>query len=66
MTDARVTNRLLLAILGLLLLQTYLSLERTVSADTLRLDSCITERLDETPQQYVHVITHAPQPKQNN
>lgn len=60
MSDSRLTNRLLLAILAVLLVQTYLLVERSVQADTLRLDYCITERLDQTPQQYVHVISHSP------
>ena len=66
MNDARTTNRLLVAILALLLLQTYLVFERSAEADTLRLDYCITEKLDEKPQQYVHVITHAPQGKKSD
>ena len=65
MNEMRTTNRLLLALLGLSLLQTYLAIERSVWADTLRLDFCITEKLDETPQQYLHVITHSPQPKKD-
>ena len=60
MSDSKTTHRLLLAILVVLLAQTYLLIERAAQADTLRLDYAITEKLDETPQQYLHVITHAP------
>ena len=58
MNDLRVTNWLLAGILGALLCQILLQQERPVSADTLRLDFCITEKMTETPQQYLHVVPH--------
>ncbi len=60
MATRRVTNWLLAGILVMLGMQVWLQLERPAQADTLRLDSCITERMQETPQQYLHVVAHAP------
>ena len=57
--DLRWTNRLLLAVLVALGVQIWLQLERNAEAETLRLDYCITERINESPQQYLHVVPHA-------
>ena len=60
MNDPKLTNRLLAGILAVLLLQVWMLTEKTVEADTLRLDYCITEKMDQTPEQFLHVISHAP------
>ena len=60
MNDSKLTNKLLGCLLVVSLAQLWLLMERSVEADTLRLDSCITQRMDETPEQYLHVIAHAP------
>ena len=54
------TNWLLAAILGVLLLRLLSALRMpTATAETFRLDNCITRSLDEVPGCYVHVITHS-------
>ena len=58
MNDPRLTNWLLMGILVLLVFQICARMERPVEAETLRLDDCITERANETPRQYLHVVTH--------
>ena len=60
MEDLRSTNRLLAAIFVLMLAQTWMLVERSVEADTLRLDYCITQKMEDTPEQYLHVIAHPP------
>lgn len=59
MNELRVTNWLLAGIFFVMVCQLWLKLEREARADTLRLDSCITEQLNQTPQQYLHVVSHA-------
>ena len=61
MNDRRVTNWLLAGILGVLVFQMWVKLEPSALADSLRLDWCITEKMSETPQQYLHVVPHAPE-----
>ena len=58
MGEPRVTNWLLAGILAVLIVHVFISLDRPVQADALRLDACITERINEAPQQYVHVVAH--------
>lgn len=60
MRQQQVTNWLLAGILLVLGLQVWLQLDGVVQAETFRLDSCITQRIAETPQQYLHVVTHGP------
>ena len=59
MNDPRLTNWLLMGILVVLIFQIWTGMERTVEAETFRLDDCITERIGETPRQYLHVVIHS-------
>jgi len=59
MNDRQVTNWLLAGILLVLVLQFLGKLDSSVEAETLRLDYCITEKISETPQQYLHVVEHS-------
>ena len=63
MNSQQTTNWLLAGILGVLILQIWTQWERPAQAETLRLDSCITERISEVPQQYLHVVAHLPNPQ---
>lgn len=66
MNNATTTNRLLLILVALQLLQTYLLFEKEAQAETLRLDYCITKTLTEEPEQFLHVVAHpAPGSKLN-
>ena len=58
MSHPRMTNWLLAGILALLGIQIGMQLERTVQAETFFTDSCITERMSEAPQRYLHVVAH--------
>lgn len=60
MAGLRTTNWLLAGIFGLLAMQVWGQMDRTAQADTFQLDSCITRRIADTPQQYVHVVAHEP------
>ncbi len=42
----------------MLIFQTFVRTERVAQADTFRIDGCITDRISETPQQYLHVVGH--------
>lgn len=61
MSDQRVTNWLLTGILLVLSVHLWTQMERSAQADTLRLDYCITERIQEAPEQFLHVVTHSPE-----
>ena len=58
MSDRRTMNWLLAGILIVLSLHLWVQMERPVSADTLRLDDCITERMQGIPRQWLHVVAH--------
>ena len=59
MSSIRLTNVLLLIIAGALLGHLLLgALDRSVEAETFRLDSCITDRPSDRPVAYLHVVTH--------
>ncbi|HEX9779637.1 MAG TPA: hypothetical protein VGB20_00300 [bacterium] len=58
MADVRWTNRLLAGILLALLAHLALHLDRPVQAETFQLDYCITGTIDQSPQQYLHVVAH--------
>ena len=58
MDDRRLMNWLLAGILAMLIFQTFVRTERVAQADTFRIDGCITDRISETPQQYLHVVGH--------
>lgn len=58
MGDVRMTNWLLAGILAVLLFQMMVRSERVAQADTFRIDGCITDKISETPQQYLHVVAH--------
>ena len=60
MSDVRMTNWLLAGILVVLLLQMLGRSEPVAHADTFLIDNCVTSKPTETPQQYLHVVTHAP------
>ena len=59
MDNVRVTNWLLVGILVVLLLQMLGRSEPVAQADTFLIDNCVTSKPSETPQQYLHVVTHA-------
>ena len=60
MISSRLTNGLLLIIAISSLAQLILTLvDRPLMAETFRLDSCVTEKLDEKPLSYVHVAVHS-------
>ncbi len=59
MSDLRVTNWLLAGILAAMVFQLFMRPDRSAQADTFRIDGCITDKMSETPQQYLHVVTHA-------
>lgn len=60
MAERRLTNWLLAGILVVLSLHLVAQWALPVQAETLRLDACITEQLHQAPQQYLHVVSHAP------
>ena len=60
MADRRTTNWLLAGILVVLGMQIWMERSPAVQADTLRLDACITQRFNGTPDQYLHVVCHPP------
>ena len=45
----------------MLIFQAFMRPERSAQADTFRIDGCVTDKVSETPQQYMHVVTHTPQ-----
>ena len=58
MRNPRTTNWLLAGILALLGVQIGMQLERTVQAETFFTDFCITERMSDMPERYLHVVAH--------
>ncbi len=58
MDDRKLTNWLLVGILTMLIFQAFMRPERSAQADTFRIDGCVTDKVSETPQQYLHVVTH--------
>lgn len=59
MDSRRVTNFLLFVIAGVLSVHLVLSLaDRFALAETFRLDTCITDRPNDKPGSYVHVVMH--------
>ncbi len=59
MGDLRTTNWLLLGILLALLGNLALKMGAAeVLAETFQLDTCITQKANEKPASYVHVVTH--------
>ena len=66
MATRKMTNVLLLLIFLVLVVMTFARLPiKDVSAETLRLDSCITSEPYDKPQAYVHVVTHDVSPIQS-
>lgn len=60
MESRRFTNLLLLAIALIGFAHLALALiDWPVMAETFRLDSCITEKSDQRPTGYLHVVTHS-------
>ena len=58
MRNPRTTNWLLAGILALLGIQIGMQLERSAQAESFFTDSCITERMSDTPERYLHVVAH--------
>ena len=58
MNNPRTTNWLLAGVLVLLGVQLGMQLERPAQAETFWTDSCITERISDAPQRYLHVVAH--------
>ncbi|MBI3332488.1 MAG: hypothetical protein HYZ93_00135 [Candidatus Omnitrophica bacterium] len=60
MISPRLTNLLLgLIALASLAHLAFALLDRPVMAETFRLDSCITEKPNQKPLAYLHVVTHS-------
>ena len=59
MNSQRTTNILLTIIAAALLAHLGLALtNQPVTAETFRLDSCVTDRPSDRPNSYLHVVTH--------
>lgn len=60
MNGLRMTNWLLAGIFGMLVIQVWGHVDQAAQADTFQLDSCITRRIADSPQHYLHVVAHEP------